>query len=73
MPKYQDEIRELLHDGCPVALTGGAPFGCVNVFTSHRLRVHSDVENRANPLRINRLTWFAPETSVSDAFHSDAS
>lgn len=30
-----DEVRELLHDGCPVACLGHAPFGYVNVFTSH--------------------------------------
>ena len=30
-----DEVRELLHDGCPVACLGDAPFGYVNVFKSH--------------------------------------
>lgn len=30
-----DEVRELLHDGCPVACFGDAPFGYVNVFTAH--------------------------------------
>jgi hypothetical protein len=30
-----DEFREILHDGCPVACLGDAPFGYVNVFTSH--------------------------------------
>jgi hypothetical protein len=30
-----DEVREVLHDGCPVACLGDAPFGYVNVFTSH--------------------------------------
>ena len=30
-----DEVREVLHDGCPVACVGDAPFGYVNVFTSH--------------------------------------
>jgi hypothetical protein len=25
-----DEVRELLHDGCPVACLGDAPFGYVN-------------------------------------------
>ena len=30
-----DEVRELLHDGCPVACLGDAPFGYVNAFTSH--------------------------------------
>ncbi len=35
MRKSGDEVRELLHDGCPVACLGDAPFGYVNVFTSH--------------------------------------
>jgi len=30
-----DEVRELLHDGCPVACLGDAPFGYVNVFSAH--------------------------------------
>jgi hypothetical protein len=35
MRKCGDEVRELLHDGCPVACFGDVPFGYVNVFTSH--------------------------------------
>ncbi len=35
MRKCGDEVRELLHDGCPVACLGDAPFGYVNVFTLH--------------------------------------
>jgi hypothetical protein len=35
MRKCGDEVRELLHDGCPVACLGDAPFSYVNVFTSH--------------------------------------
>ena len=35
MRRCGDEVRELLHDGCPVACLGEAPFGYVNVFTSH--------------------------------------
>jgi hypothetical protein len=35
MRKCGDEVRELLHDGCPVACLGDAPFGYVNVFSSH--------------------------------------
>src|SRR5260370_39324212 len=35
MRKCGDELRELLHDGCPVACLGEAPFGYVNVFHSH--------------------------------------
>jgi hypothetical protein len=35
MRKSGDEVRELLHDGYPVACLGDAPFGYVNVFNSH--------------------------------------
>jgi hypothetical protein len=34
MRKCGDEVREIFHDGCPVACLGDAPFGYVNVFTS---------------------------------------
>jgi hypothetical protein len=30
-----DEVRELFHDGCPVACLGDVPFAYVNVFTAH--------------------------------------
>ena len=30
-----DEMRELLHDGCPTACLGDVPFGYVNVFRAH--------------------------------------
>ena len=33
-----DEVRELLHDGCPVARLGDTPFAYVNVFTFSRQR-----------------------------------
>jgi hypothetical protein len=35
MRRCGDEVRELVHDGCPVACLGDAPFGYVNVFASH--------------------------------------
>lgn len=35
MRKCGDEVRELLHDGCPTACLGDAAFGYVNVFTAH--------------------------------------
>jgi hypothetical protein len=35
MRQCGDEVRELLHDGCPVACLGDVPFGYVNVFNSH--------------------------------------
>lgn len=35
MRKCGDEVREVLHDGCPTACLGDAAFGYVNAFTSH--------------------------------------
>jgi hypothetical protein len=35
MRRCGDEVREVLHDGCPVACLGDAPFGYVNVFPAH--------------------------------------
>src|SRR5262249_47657417 len=29
------DVRELLHDGCPVVCVGDAPFGYVNAFKAH--------------------------------------
>ena len=29
------DVRELLHDGCPIACVAGAPFGYVNAFKAH--------------------------------------
>ena len=35
MRECGDDVVELIHDGCPVALVGDAPFAYVNVFKSH--------------------------------------
>ncbi|HEY1810340.1 MAG TPA: DUF1801 domain-containing protein [Acidobacteriaceae bacterium] len=35
MRQCGDEVREGLHDGCPVACLGDVPFAYVNVFTAH--------------------------------------
>jgi hypothetical protein len=35
MRQCGDDVRELMHDGCPVACVGDAPFGYVNSFKSH--------------------------------------
>ncbi len=35
MRKCGDEVREVVHDGCPVACFGDVPFAYVNVFTAH--------------------------------------
>lgn len=35
MRRCGNDVRELMHDGCPVACVGDVAFGYVNVFTSH--------------------------------------
>jgi hypothetical protein len=35
MRQCGDEVRELLHDGCPVACLGDVPFAYVNVHCAH--------------------------------------
>lgn len=35
MRRCGDEVRELLHDGCPVACLGDVPFAYVNVYAAH--------------------------------------
>jgi hypothetical protein len=35
MRKCGDDVRELMHDGCPVACVEDVPFGYVNSFKSH--------------------------------------
>ena len=35
MRQCGDDVRELFHDGCPVACVEDAPFGYVNSFKSH--------------------------------------
>lgn len=35
MRECGNDVRELMHDGCPVACVADVPFGYVNVFTAH--------------------------------------
>ena len=35
MRERGDNVRELMHDGCPVACVGDAPFAYVNAFKAH--------------------------------------
>ena len=35
MRERGDDVRELMHDGCPVACVEDAPFGYVNAFRNH--------------------------------------
>jgi hypothetical protein len=35
MRQCGDDVRELMHDGCPVACVADVPFAYVNVFRSH--------------------------------------
>jgi hypothetical protein len=61
MRKCGDEVRELLHDGCPVACLGDAPFGYVNLFTSH-VKVGSFAVQRC---RIRPACCKAPASSCA--------
>ena len=52
MRQCGDDVRELVHDGCPVACIADVPFAYVNVFKSH---VNVGFFNRAalaDPARI---------------------
>ena len=35
MRRCGDDVREMMHDGCPVACVEDAPFGYVNTFKNH--------------------------------------
>src|ERR1700744_1817330 len=35
MRRCGDDVRELMHDGCPTACVGDAAFGYVGAFTNH--------------------------------------
>jgi hypothetical protein len=35
MRQCGEDVRELMHDGCPTACVGDAAFGYVNAFTNH--------------------------------------
>src|SRR3954454_22776890 len=35
MRECGEDVRELMHDGCPVACVDDAPFGYVNIFRAH--------------------------------------
>src|SRR5260370_1177013 len=86
MRKCGDEVRELLHDGCPVACLGDVPFGCVNVFTSHvivgffhgaalpdpaRLLQGTGKFMRHVKLRPGTATYAPPLSRLIDAAYSD--
>ena len=74
MRKCGDEVRELLHDGCPVACLGDAPFGYVNVFTSRVIVGFFHGAALADPARLlqgsgrfMRHVKLRPGTSTNDA------
>ena len=69
-----DEVRELLHDGCPVACLGDAPFGYVNVFSSHVNVGFFQGASLSDPARLLQGTGkfmrhvkLRPETPVNEA------
>jgi hypothetical protein len=74
MRKCGDEVRELVHDGCPVACLGDAPFGYVNVFTSHVNVGFFQGSALSDPARLlqgsgksMRHVQLRPGTPISDA------
>ncbi len=69
-----DEVRELLHDGCPVACLGDAAVGYVNVFTSHVNVGFYQGASLPDPERLlqgagkfMRHVKLRPETTINDA------
>jgi hypothetical protein len=79
MRKCGDEVRELLHDGCPVACLGDAPFGYVNVGFFHgaalpdpaRLLQGAGKFMRHVKLRPGTATNAAALSRLIDAAYSD--
>ena len=74
MRKCGDEVRELLHDGCPVVCLGDAPFAYVNVFTSHVNVGFFHGASLADPARLlqgegkfMRHAKLRPGTAINDA------
>jgi hypothetical protein len=56
MRECGDEVRELLHDGCPTACLGDAAFGYVNVFTPHVNVAFFQGSSLPDPARLLRGT-----------------
>ena len=74
MRQCGDEVRELVHDGCPVACLGDVPFGYVNVFSSHVNVGFFQGASLADPARLlqgagkfMRHVKLRPETAANDA------
>ena len=69
-----DEVRELLHDGCPTACLGDVAFAYVNVFTSHVNVGFFQGASLPDPARLlqgagkyMRHVKLAPGTPINDA------
>lgn len=74
MRQCGDEVLELIHDACPVACLGDAPFAYVNVFTSHANVGFFQGASLPDPDRLlqgsgkfMRHMKLRPGTSVNDA------
>jgi hypothetical protein len=68
-----DEVRELLHDGCPTACLGDVPFASVCVFTAHVNVAFFQGASLPDPARLlegagkfMRHVKLKPETPVND-------
>ncbi|HWC63657.1 MAG TPA: DUF1801 domain-containing protein [Rhizomicrobium sp.] len=69
------DVRELLHDGCPTACVGDAPFGYVNAFRAHanvgffRGAELDDpaglLQGTGKRMRHVKLVWGAPVNSAA--------
>ena len=67
MRKCGDEVRELLHDGCPVACLGDAPFGYVNVGFFHGASLPDPARLLQGSGRFMRHVKLRPGTAVNAA------
>ena len=57
MRKCGDEVRVLLHDGCPVACLGDAPFGYVNLLQGTGKFMRHVKLRPETPTNAAALTW----------------
>jgi hypothetical protein len=72
MRQLDDDVRELMHDGCPVACVFDAPFAYVNTFRSHvnvgffnGAALRASGKKGVRPLASGGLTPFFPD-ALSD-------
>ena len=67
MRQCGDEVRELLHDGCPVACLGDAPFAYVNVGFFHGAALPAPARLLQGRGKFMRHVKLQPAAPASDA------